>query len=72
MTSTITSLADRVVGFLAPKASARAACVPYAKAAEKFCYCQGIRMYTRTANYLDAQCHIGAFGPCKYIRDGCA
>jgi hypothetical protein len=67
MTRTFTALADRLVGFVAPKATAQAAC---AGCFEKFCYCQGLRLYTQSCCYLGAHCRREC-GNCRYVGNGC-
>lgn len=67
MTRTFTALADRMVGLVAPKATARAACSGYK---EVLCYCSGPRMYKKLCR-LNSNCTLGACNACLYVGLGC-
>ncbi|MDG6107218.1 hypothetical protein Daura_31375 [Dactylosporangium aurantiacum] len=65
MTRTMNALADRLVGLVAPKATAQATTV----CRENTCYCKGIYLYKRTVClYDDGSVY---YGPCKNVGAGC-
>ncbi|HEX5596096.1 MAG TPA: hypothetical protein VFX61_08810 [Micromonosporaceae bacterium] len=65
MARTIHALADRLVGLVAPKATAQAA----AKCRSETCYCVGIYLYKRTVCLYDDG--NTWYGTCKNVGAGC-
>ena len=61
----IQSLADRFVGVVAPRVTARAATV----CRENTCYCRGILLYKRTVCLYDNGSVY--YGPCRSVGAGC-
>ncbi len=60
MTRTITALADRLVGTLAPRTTASATCY------EISCFCSGVYLYKKQC------CDLKPCGPCNIVyRGGC-
>jgi len=66
MTRTFTALADRLVGVVAPKARAQAAC---SGCFERTCYCSGIRLYKKHCCYV-SNCRYEC-GNCVFVGNGC-
>jgi hypothetical protein len=68
MTRTLGALADRMVGVVAPKATARAVC---AESYWKFCYCNGISRYAKLCSRSGTKCQTEHCGACVYRDKGC-
>lgn len=68
MTRTLGVLADRMVGLVAPKATARAGC---AEQYWKFCYCKGIERYAKLCSRSGSSCQYETCGACRYRDRAC-
>src|SRR4051794_16130543 len=68
MTRTLGALTDRMVGFVAPKATARASCN---EQYWKFCYCKGIERYAKLCRRSGTSCQFESCGACVYRDRGC-
>lgn len=67
MTRAITALADRMIGLVAPRATAQAAC---GFCSPVFCYCQGARYYQKSC-CVSADCKRYSCGACRFVGYGC-
>jgi hypothetical protein len=63
----MTTLAERMTAAVAPKVTAQALC----SCREVFCYCRGIRLYTKSCCYTGAYCTRRECGSCRYVGNGC-
>ncbi len=68
MTRTLGALADRMVGVMAPKATAQAVC---AEQYWKFCYCNGLSRYAKLCRRSGSSCQNESCGACVYRDRGC-
>ncbi|WP_117211539.1 hypothetical protein [Allorhizocola rhizosphaerae] len=68
MTRILGALADRMVGFVAPKATAQAVC---GNEYWKFCYCSGIQRFARLCVRYGSACQYESCGACEYRDQGC-
>ena len=69
MTRLLTKASDRLLGAVAPKAEASAACTP--KCGITDYKCDGYRLYRRTC-CLDYYCNYSSCSGWKYVGNSCA
>ncbi len=67
MTQALTALADRMLGAVAPRTTAQAAC----SCKSVFCYCSGTRRYTKSCCYSGTNCTQLECGYCRFTDYGC-